>query len=298
MDKKFIYSITFIVIFVILVPIWGIRLYTKNASVSGDDTSRQIRYGFTVQNNTNQPVAGASLRAYAPVQKTSTQQCDTIKASHPYERTTDCLGNQVLHFSLPDIPPFGSEIITIKADLKISHDPSPTALTDTAAMFLKSEPHVESKNAVLAGHAASLEKDTPLDTAKSIFRWVAGHIEDIGYQRHARGARYAFTNGKGDCTEYMDLFAALCRAANIPCMRVGGYVSSKNTVLGPSGYHNWAQFYIDGQWYVADPQKGMFMENDSDYIAMRIISNHCSNEMKHDNRYRIKGDGISVKMNP
>lgn len=260
--------------------------------------SRQVRYGFTVRNNTANPIGQASLWVYAPVQKTDTQRCERIRASHCYELETDCMGNQVLHFSLADIPPFGSEVVTIKADLIISQNPAGTGSAEAADLFVQPESHVESDHPLLAEHAASLQKEMPLDTAKSIFAWVAGHIRDIGYQRHGRGALEAFSGAEGDCTEYADLFTALCRAADIPCMRVGGYVSGKNTVLTPSGYHNWARFYRDGQWHVADPQNGVFMKNSGDYIAMHIISEHCPNEMKHYNRYRIEGEGVSVKMNP
>lgn len=261
------------------------------------EESRQLRYGFAVQNRTGQVVPEALLHVYAPVRKTATQRVEAIESSHPYQLTQDCLENQVLSFHLTDIPPYGSRIIHVKADLSIARKEQEFRSLP-GDWFLSPENHVESDHPLITRRADALKQKSPKDTAEAIFRWVAGHIEYSGYQRRAYGARHALSRAKGDCTEYMDLFAALSRAANIACRRAGGYVVSKNSVLSPSGYHNWAEFYLDGRWHVADPQRGIFMDDSGDYIAMRIISEHCSNPMKHYNQYRVEGDGVHVTMSP
>lgn len=288
------------------VSMWALFLFTgiggssseDPAAVSPTTENRQLRYGFTVRNSTGRVVPEAFLHVYAPVRETSTQFTEAVESSHPYELIEDCLGNQILRFELTEIPPYGSRIIKIKADLTISSQPEGESALASEDWFLSPEIHVESDHPLIAARASTLRQKDPWETAEAIFRWVAGHIEYSGYRRHAMGALNALIGSKGDCTEYMDLFAALSRAADIPCRRVGGYIAGKNSILSPSGYHNWAEFYMDGRWHVADPQRGVFREGSGDYIAMRIISEHCPNPMKHYNQYRVAGDGIRASMNP
>jgi hypothetical protein len=94
----------------------------------------------------------------------------------------------------------------------------------------------------------------------------------------------------------MSLFAALCRAKKIPARGIGGYVCSGDSILQPGSYHNWAEFYEAGAWRIADPQKKVFRNRPSDYIAMRIIGESSKNPMGEFNRFRSSGDGLEVKM--
>ncbi len=55
---------------------------------------RQIRYGFTLQNKTNRAIKNAIFHTYAPVKQTSTQLCQELIVSRPYELTVDAYGNQ------------------------------------------------------------------------------------------------------------------------------------------------------------------------------------------------------------
>ena len=137
---------------------------------------------------------------------------------------------------------------------------------------------------------------TPAESTGKIFRWVADNIHYTGYLRDTRGALYALRNRRGDCTESMCLFAALCRAKQIPARGVGGYVCKEDSILKPDSYHNWAEFYEAGAWRIGDPQKRVFMERPSDYIAMRIIGESPKNPMGEFNRFRSSGIGLEVKM--
>jgi transglutaminase-like putative cysteine protease len=134
-------------------------------------------------------------------------------------------------------------------------------------------------------------------TAGMINEWVARHIRYTGYAREDRGALYALNSGRGDCTEYMYLFVALCRTKGIPARGVCGYVCENGGVLKPSGYHNWAEFYDQGAWRIADPQKKVFMRNGDQYIAMRIINRAERDFGGGLHRFRFAGEGLSVKMN-
>ncbi|MEK8020427.1 MAG: transglutaminase-like domain-containing protein, partial [Candidatus Parabeggiatoa sp.] len=140
-----------------------------------------------------------------------------------------------------------------------------------------------------------LKKKADLSTSRQIFNWVAGHIQYAGYIRENRGALYALTEKRGDCTEYMYLFTALARVNEIPARGIGGYISSEDGLLKSDEYHNWAEFYLEGKWTLADPQNKVFMDKQSNYIAMRIISEQSNLGQSH--RFWYLGEGLSVRMN-
>ncbi|SRR6056297_1214538 len=292
MKKRVIWPV--VIVFLVFILVWAIQRYFHEEP--SFTLPRKIRYSFTLKNTTNRFVKNVGLRVYAPVKQTSSQICRSVNASHPYELSTDSLGNQILYFSFDSISPYASKIIDLEAELLLSASPCKISQTTKVSPFLKPEPKVESGRSEIRTRARKLAKSDRLATAKAIHQWVAGYIKYSGYWSDERGAYYALSRKKGDCTEYMDLFAALCRAADIPCRRVGGYICDKNKVVNSSGYHNWAEFHLDGKWLVADPQNRVFMENSVDYITMHIISNHCLNEMGDSARYRLEGEGMTVRM--
>jgi len=295
MPKKLIWIL--IAGFLLLTCVWGIYRFFQTSSHPFYAIPRQIRYSFTVENTSARPVENASLKIYAPVKQTAFQACETIESSHPYELTTDCLGNQILHFPLRSMAPYASEIIRIQTSLRLSKTGVKTSDDKLHSGFLRPEPHVESRHPDIAARAAALKRSNALETAEAIYEWVAAHIEDCGYLPRERGALYALTYKKGDCTEYMNLFTALCRAAEIPCRRAGGFICEKNKVIKAAAYHNWAEICLDGKWRVIDPQNRIFMEKEGDYIAIQIIGSQCPNPMLHHRRFRVEGQGIIAKMN-
>jgi hypothetical protein len=257
---------------------------------------RQIRYGFTLQNTTNQLLRNAEFWTYAPVKQTPTQRCVRIETSHTYELISDDLGNQILHFRFDNLSPYATKIITIKADLKLSNTPNHTVLKDPQS-FLQAEKYVETDAPELLRLAGKLKKQEPVKTAENIFCWVAEHVQNTGYLPNERGALYALRKKQGDCTEFMYLFAALCRANGIPARGMGGYVCRESTILRPGSYHNWAEFYDGGAWRIADPHRKVFMKNQSNYISMKVIGEAQDNPMEKYHRFRFAGDGLKVKMN-
>jgi len=208
----------------------------------------------------------------------------------------DELGNQVLHFTVNDFPPYATKIIQIKARVLLSDKPVPATVKDIKP-YLKAEKYIESDDPNIFNTAKKLDASGHLKTAENIFRWVAGNVQYTGYIKKGRGALYALSHKKGDCTEFMYLFTALCRAVKIPARCIGGYIKKESSILKPGDYHNWAQFYEDGTWRISDPQNKVFMKENSNYIAMRIIEQKPDNQMLGFNRFRVKGDGLEAKMN-
>jgi len=257
---------------------------------------KQIHFSFTLQNTTARMINKAEFWTYAPVKQTATQKCAQIRSSYPYQLVTDDVGNQLLHFTFNDLPPYAAKIISIKSDLLLSNDTHPLP-EDHLQRYLGPEKYIESDDADINRLAQKLKVSDSVKTAQKIFQWVAGNVRYTGYVRNARGARYALAHKKGDCTEFMNLFVALCRADRIPARGIGGYVLKDSAVVKPASYHNWAEFYDKGVWNAVDPQNNVFMQNRTDYIAMRIISASTDTSSPAFSRFGFKGEGLKVSMN-
>lgn len=268
---------------------------TPVSRITEQSLHRQIQYSFILRNTRNTVLPGAELRCYAPAKKTSWQNCISLNASHAFELKIDDYGNQILCFSFSDLPPFASKIIRVRSDIKFNS--APDRLTNQGLeTFLKSERYVESDHSAMVKLARNLKGADQLQTVRNIFRWVSGNVENTGYLWKTRGAVYALKQRKGDCTEFMCLFVALCRACDIPARGIGGYICSGNGVLKPADYHNWAEFYYNGIWRIADPQRKILMQDESRYVVMKIFGTSQEDSTEDFNRFRAIGDGLKVVM--
>lgn len=256
---------------------------------------RQVRYSFTVRNETNRPIPKGELWAHAPVRQTAAQKCLRVEASHPCELAVDDLGNQVLRFTFEQVPPLSAKVVTIRADLALSEAPNRPEPADPER-FLAPEPLIEADHPEIVRLGRELTADTPRATAERIFDWVAGKVRYAGYLKEDRGALYALRNRKGDCTESMSLFAALCRASGIPARGIAGYVCGENAVLRPGDFHNWAEFWADGRWRIADPQRRVFETSRADYIALAVLSGSKDGAIPRGYRFQVLGDGLVARM--
>ena len=259
---------------------------------------KQIRYGFTIYNTTDQLVKNGLLRTWAPVKQTAAQRCERIEASSAYRIVSDAAGNQMLEFALGDVPPYATRIITVTAQLLMSPTPNPSPLNaDSLKGWLDPEKYIESDHPDLIQTARNLTAATRRQTAENIFNWVAGHVAYSGYVKKDRGALYAFSRQSGDCTAYMYLFTALCRAGRIPARGIGGYIAAEDSVLNPVGFHNWAEFYDNGRWHPTDPLNRAFMDDGRHRVAMRIIKALPENPEMQFHRFKVIGDGLTATMN-
>ena len=256
---------------------------------------RKVYYGFTLTNRTNRLLKKAELWCYGPARHTSTQRCVDLDASHPYRLITDVPGNQVLHFELEDLAPFGATIVRIEARLEMT-DALKSVHEHDLATYLDAERFIESDDPAITGLVKRFGVMEPGPAAKGIYRWITTNIHPSSYEREDRGALDALTNRKGDCTEQAYLFAALARAQGIPARVVGGYRCDRDCILTPSEYHNWAEFHGGGAWHLADPQGRVFGENPSRYIAMEILGPSADNPMGLSHRFRYQGEGLEVRM--
>ena len=257
---------------------------------------KEIQYSYSLINSKNKVLPKAEIWLYAPVLKTSFQECLSLEASDAYEKIVDSFGNQILHFSLTNIPPFSTKIVHIKSTLRTSSDSKKMELGDVS-FFLQPEEFIQSDNPEIVQLAKTLQNKDALQTVSNIFNWIASNIQYAGYVKNIRGALHALQSKKGDCTEFAYLFVALCRASGIPSRPLGGYICKGNCILKSEQYHNWANFYYDGAWQIADPQKNVFMDNASQYLAMKQMGQSPGNPSEGFQRLRVIGEGLNVRMN-
>lgn len=271
---------------------------SSTQSTWGDGNYRvpkQIRYSFTVSNNTGKLLEKAQFWTYLPVPQTSHQKVKKIVANYPYQEKSDELGNNTIHFEFKDIPPYGARIVSITVDLLMSDRPIAMTVGDRTR-FTSREPYIESGDSSIVALAAQLHDDSVAVMAQKDYEWVATNMTSEGYIAEDRGAAYAIEKRKGDCTEFSYLLTALYRAQQIPARAVGGYVVSGNGVMKAMDYHNWTEFFLNGAWQIADAQKGAFVEKQTDYVAMRLIATGGAAAVASQ-RFSYAGDGLKVEMN-
>lgn len=230
---------------------------------------RRVRYGFTLRNTQPRPLIDVAVEAEAPFKQNSNQRTISVKASEPFELLEDEIGNQTVRFRVT-LPPLGSKVISVDAIVAFSGSPQIERPT-TGGPFLCAAPAVEVADPAIQRAAASFDQASRAELAKVIFRWVSNHVHSDRYVADRRGALYALEQGRGDCTESADLFVALARARGISARAVAGFVIEGDAVLGSTQYHNWAEFFVDGAWRLADPNRRVFGQSAQQYLTMRVF---------------------------
>jgi transglutaminase-like putative cysteine protease len=231
---------------------------------------RTVRYEFIVQNTTAQPLKNVRFWARAPIRQTATQRCEKLDASHPFQVESESPGDQVLTFVFDTLPPLAAKVINVTAALALSESPNRT--TDKSVEeFLQPAPFIEADHPQIRDLAGQLKNQPKTDPGRKIYGWITRHVQNAPFRKNNTGALAALRQGAGDCTEQAFLFVALCRAAGIPARPVGGYLCDSDSVLSPNDYHNWAEFYHEGRWRIADPFYRVFDNGGGRYVAMRIV---------------------------
>lgn len=260
------------------------------------DGRKSLQMSFTVKNESHDASSGM-FRVYVPVQQTSHQRVADIESNHPFAAETDEWGNTVLSFGLERLAPYERRLIRVRVNLEIADQPQSMPLADRE-LFLSPEPYIEIDHPRLEVAAGLSRRTDDESSLRAAYEWVLAQLERDSYIEDDRGALWALRNKQGDCTQQMYLFVALARLHGVPARGVGGYVlSSGSRSVSPTDYHNWAEVYLDGSWHVVDPDKYVFMEKGSDYVATRVIRPPANSLLGSRHRYEFDGSGISVSMN-
>ena len=102
-------------------------------------------------------------------------------------------------------------------------------------------------------------KKSDLVRARALYDHV---IDRMRYMKYGPGwgkgdAVYACDARTGNCSDFHAYFIALARSVGIPArFAIGAAIPSERNDGGIDGYHCWAEFYADGQWWPVDISEG------------------------------------------
>ena len=238
--------------------------------VHGYDIPKVVSYSFSVKNSSGTVTKNVDFWTYAPVKLTSFQKVQDLEVSHPYTLLTDDIGNQIIHIHFDYIGPYSEKIINIQSILLMAKAAQYVPISNEN-IFLSSEAKIQVSHPEIQKVASQYQFESLIDF-ESLYQWVSTYIKALPYVAENMGALYALEERKGDCPEYATLMPAVLRAQGIPARVLGGFIMEDNGLLKSSAYHNWAEFYFDGAWHLADPQMKTFETKAPEYIMMTIIS--------------------------
>ncbi len=167
--------------------------------------------------------------------------------------------------------------------------------------YLRDEKYLEKDDLSIKRIAKTLRGRNEISRVRNIYNYVIGNLEYSKYNKKDMGAITAVRRKKGDCSEYADLFVALCRAKKIPARVVSGYLTEYKVTTK----HSWAEVYLEGLgWVPFDPtigdvedvsaQKRFFKDLSPIYIYL----SHIRSDPVLDNGgfyyYRYWGDKIKL----
>lgn len=120
-------------------------------------------------------------------------------------------------------------------------------------------------------------KDDTLIMARALYDYVIDSMKYIKDGKYGTGdAVYACDAQSGNCSEFHSYFIALARSIGIPArFGIGAAIPSSRNKGGVNGYHCWAEFYTDGQWWPVDISEANKYSN----LATYYFGHHPANRI-------------------
>jgi hypothetical protein len=167
-------------------------------------------------------------------------------------------GNRILFLALD--PSDSGKIIEIRFRVKrleksvyAAPTPGPDLYLGSASLVPLNEEFRVIAEEVVEG------KEGDLVRARALY----DHVTDrMRYMKYGTGwgkgdAVYACDARSGNCSDFHSYFIALARSIDIPArFAIGAAIPSERNEGGIDGYHCWAEFYTDGQWWPVDISEG------------------------------------------
>jgi transglutaminase-like putative cysteine protease len=226
------------------------------------------------------------------------QKILSIKYSTPPARVFSSNGNDYAEFVFSRPPTQFQLKINVKATLlkydldtakkkQQKNSPEDSDPND----FLKQEKYIEKDDPRIQQIAKSIKAPTDMTLVQKLYEYV---VDNLNYVTHKEewGAVEALRRKQGSCTEYSDLFVALCRAANIPARVVKGYVTESDD----SPEHAWAEACLKNYgWVPFDltygdvEQKSAIKKRFSSLKPIYIYLTHTRNDRILDESITVTG---------
>lgn len=277
---------------------------TTEAGLAGpvQTSSVTLRYSFALENQSNELIEDIDFQTFAPVQNTPFQTVEWVRASHSHQKEVDEVGNQTLHFTIDQLPPYGQTEISIKTKVSLRDQPKPETTWRNAG-FLQAEPFIERDAPVVKSQVARVSRQDGVTNEKSwmeaAHKRIARSLDDTGYNAEDRGAVFALEKKAGDCTEFMYALVAMARNQEVPAVPLAGFrTNSDSTVVQASDYHNWLLFNAENAWGLSDPHGDVFDTNERDYVAFRVLQPGLRTDARDSaERFFVHDHRITASMN-
>lgn len=259
----------------------------------GQPRSLHVRYSFEVQNAGGEVVENARVLFMAPVAKTPFQTLDRLEVDCAHsDLSTPRQG--VVAADIPFLGPYQTVLVHMTAELTMEADTGTETASDPA--WLRPGKLVESEDAAIQALADELRGKTAEQTARNAFRWIRREVRYTSAWEGEAGARYTLEQRTGDCTETARLFVALLRAAQVPARVVEGFVCTRDQVLRPDLFHDWAEWHDGTRWHVADLQTDKFDAEPVDYLAMGIWGGEADPALPEFSRFHTSNQELQIRM--
>ncbi|MFP4474358.1 MAG: transglutaminase-like domain-containing protein [Desulfatibacillaceae bacterium] len=263
--------------------------FTPAAVSDATAYTRHVRWAYTVRNLEDVTAERLDLWFHAPADLPR-QRLLRLSLSHAGAMARDSAGNRIVHVDLGPMAPRETKVVRVLATVGMAGGAISSERPED--FWLEPAPLAEADNPDVMKNAARLKAKTPYETARRIFHFAADEVPRGAFDPTDRGALYALKNRGGDCTEAALLFTALCRAAGVPARALTGYVVDRDRVLKTSDLHNWAQFFDQGRWRLADPYYGIFDDAYENHLATEIMTGRGTTPLGGYHNYRYDGHGL------
>ena len=246
--------------------------------------SRTFEFVYVVQ-VPELPSSSHGMRIWLPLPQTGAhQEISAVDISSPVAHriyTDQANGNGAAYFSFDTSKTRTPFAITLRFRARRdeyrvalpSNDPAPSSseFSPNIARYLEPDRLVPI-NGVIAdlSHEQTKGISDPLERARHIYDYVIRtmHYDHAGTGWGQGDAVFACTAHHGNCTDFHSLFIGMARAAGIPARFEIGFPIPIGQLQGEiSGYHCWAEFYIQGTgWVPIDASEAWQMPDKHDYF--------------------------------
>lgn len=272
-------------------------------AASASKASVTMKYKITAQLKTSLVVLDVLLPRSIPGRQQIVAIDYSVKPTEIYEKN----GQSYAQFRI-DQPSSNMEIaINVTAEtyrydfVTASSNPKGRQMEkeETLKQWLVHELYLEKYSPLIQSAAKELQGKDEEETLRNCFNFVVKTLSKRPYDDKDYGAVWALQQKKGDCTEYADLFIALCRANGIPARFCQGYLLE---AVPDTAKHDWAEVYTKQYGWVPFDPFYTYLGKATTFSEMRPIYLFLDGERRnsvlqnhHYWAYRYEGNGAGIR---
>jgi transglutaminase-like putative cysteine protease len=276
---------------------WG-----QTSPASAQRVTFTLRYDVTAKSGTTK----VTLTAVVPRSLPGKQRILRIDYSPKPTRVFDRHGNRYARFVLNR--PKRETTVTVRVEAEIYRRDFATASArrntlspkkKDLARWLAHEKYLEKNAPAVRQAARGLAGKTDEQTVRNVMKFVAKTLRQGPFDGNDNGATWALRQKRGDCTEFADLFVALCRANGVPARWWQGYLVTP-PAKNDTSKHDRAEVYLRKYgWVPIDPFHvflggATFEELQPTYVYFDVTRRNPALDNFHYYSYAYEGAGASV----